>query len=149
MRETFKDVDISIGEGKSRKFRLSKFDALTGSYVIYTLLTQILPMGLDSQLGNVPKIGSSLPVMSKEKFFEIQKDCLAHCAEIQSIGSVVTPMPVIMKDGRWGISDLEHDAPLVMALTVQVLGYNVQSFFEENTLEIFKGSFPQLNLSDV
>jgi hypothetical protein len=43
-----------------------------------------------------------------------------------------------MADGRWGVEDLENDAPLVVALTVQILGYNAQSFFGENTLNMFQ-----------
>jgi hypothetical protein len=148
MRETFKDVEIKVGEGKHRKFRLNKFDAQTGSYIIYTLLTQVLPMGLGNQIEGLSTEGN-LPVMSKEKFFEIQKDCLLHCAEIQTVGNVVSPMPVMMKDGRWGVPDLEFNAPLIMALTIQVLGYNAQSFFDENTLEMFKEGISQLTLSNV
>lgn len=134
MRETFKDVTIS-----NRKFRLNKFDALTGSFVIYTLLTQILPMGLGKKIeGLESQDKSNLPVMTRERFTELQIICLKACSEIKPAGNSIVPVPIMMADGRWGVEDLENDAPLVVALTVQILGYNAQSFFGENTLNMFK-----------
>lgn len=90
MRELFKDVEIN-----GRKFRVSKFDALTGSYIIYSLLTQILPMGLGAQIEGL-EADPSLPPMSKDKFMEIQKDCLKKCAEIKMVGDSVVPIPILM-----------------------------------------------------
>jgi hypothetical protein len=162
MRETSKVVEIG-----DRKFQIGKFDALTGSYVIYTLLTQILPMGLGAKIEGLPTNSNSkppegdnnqsdmgflkdlkIPLMSKETFVELQKDCLRVCSEIKPTGDIVAPMPVLMADGRWGVEDLQKDAPTVMALTIQVLGYNVQDFFGGNALENFKESISKLNSSN-
>ena len=142
-RELFKDVEIG-----NRKFRLNKFDALTGSYVIYTVLTQILPMGLGNQIEGLPDMTKGMSVMPKEQFVELQKDCLKACSEIIMTGNTVAPIPVLMSDGRWGIDDLAQDTATVMMLTIQVLGYNVKSFFDENVLETFKDSIAQLNMSN-
>jgi hypothetical protein len=146
MRETFKDIEV--GE---RKFRISKFDALTGSYIIYTLLTEILPMGIGSKIDGLEKenVNKNLPQMTKEKFTEIQKDCLKCCSEIRPEGNVVLPVPIMLKDGRWGVDDIQNDAPLAMLLTIHVLGYNAQSFFQGNALEMFQQSTAQFNLSNV
>jgi hypothetical protein len=142
MRELFKDIDVG-----DRKFRINKFDALTGSYVVYTILTQVLPMGIGKQIEGISETGN-MPAMSKEKFIDLQKDCLRACSEIKPVGGQVVPVPILMADGRWGVEDLENDAPTVMILTIQVLGYNVQSFFEGNVLDTFKNSITQLNLSN-
>lgn len=153
MRETTKQIEIG-----DRKFIIGKFDALTGSYIIYTLLTQILPMGLGKSIEGLPEnegntslptiSNTSLPTISKEQFSEIQKDCLKCCSEIQPVGGQVIPVPVMLKDGRWGVENLEQDALTVTLLTVQVLGFNVQSFFDGNALETLKQSFTQLNSSN-
>lgn len=146
-RESFKDIDIG-----NRKFRVHKFDALTGSYVIYTVLTQVLPMGLGNQIeelaDNAKDSIKSMPIMPKEQFMELQRDCLRACSEIIMTGNTVAPIPILMSDGRWGVEDLSHDAALAMMLTIQVLGYNVKSFFDENVLETFKDSIAQLNMSN-
>lgn len=142
MRETFKDVDIA-----GRKFRINKFDALTGSYIIYTVMTQILPMGMGKKIDGLDE-SSSMPIMSKEKFREIQIDCLKACSEIKPAGNSIAPMPIMMSDGRWASEEYENDAPLVMALTVQVLGYNIQNFLEGNALKLFTDSFQSLNFSN-
>ena len=140
MKETFKNIEI-----EGRKFQIHKFDALTGSYIIYTLLTQILPMGLGKGIEGLSDIPANLPEMTKEKFMEIQKDCLRACSEVMPVGNQILPVKVLLPDGRWGVADLEGNAPLVMVLTMQVLGYNAQSFFSENALEMFKNSFAQLS----
>lgn len=145
MRETFKDIEVG-----NRKFRIQKFDALTGSYIVYTVLTQVLPMGLGKQIEGLEdsQANKNLPPMPKEQFMEIQKDCLKCCSEIRPEGNVVLPIQVMLPDGRWGVEDIKNDAPLAFMLTVQVLGYNVQSFFEENALEMFQKSFSQLTSSN-
>lgn len=144
MREIEKEFTVG-----NRRFRVKKFDALTGSYIIYTLLTQILPMGLGKQVAGLEdNAPANAPVMNKETFMDIQRSCLKTCFEIVPAGGIVTPMPVMLADGRWGIGDLENDAPTVMLLTIQVLGFNVQSFFDESVLKEFKTSISQLNLSN-
>ena len=144
MRETFKDVDV-----QKRKFRIGKFDALTGSYIAFVVISQLMPIMGKDQSVDEGKIAMSAPsILPKEVFFEIQKSCLQVCSEIIMIGDVVSPMPVMLKDGRWGIQDIENDAGLAMMLTVQVLGYNMQSFFAGNALEDFKSGISQLNLSN-
>jgi len=144
-RETFKDITIG-----SRKFRLNKFDALTGSYIVYTLLTQILPMGLDEKVeGLAGQDRSSLPTMSKDSFISLMRDCLKVCSEIKMVNNIVAPVPIMLGDGRWAVPDLETDTVTVMLLTVQALGFNVTDFFTENALEEMKASFSELNLSNV
>lgn len=68
--------------------------------------------------------------MSKADFLELQKDCLSVCAEMLPAG----PTPVLNEDGTFGVLDLEHDAPTVLALTVQALAWNLSSFFDESLL---------------
>lgn len=124
VREDFKAVEIS-----GRKWKIKKFDALTGSYVAYQLLIQALPMsGLSSVLGGLSK---DRPLMAREDFLALQRDCLGLCFEMTAVNGVPVDMPVLMQDGRWAVEGLEHDTATVMALTVQALSFNVSSFFEQ------------------
>ena len=146
-RETYKDIQIG-----GRAWRINKFDALTGSYVVYTLLTQVLPMGMESKVSGLAEQSNdraSLPVMNKETFISLMQDCLKVCSEIKMVNNIVAPVSVLMADGRFGVADLEHDTVTVMLLTVQTLGYNVSDFFSENALDEIKKSFSELNLSNV
>jgi hypothetical protein len=124
-RETFKIVEM--GE---RKFRIEKFDALTGSYLAYQLLNLALPPMLGGLLAKsgipVGGGGSQGRIMSKQEFLDFQKDCLAACFEVLPAGN----MPVITENG-FGVIGLEQDLSTVVMLTVHVLLFNVQSFFEE------------------
>ena len=129
-RETFKDIEVN-----GRKFRIKKFDALTGSYVLYTVLTQLLPAGIIQQIsGLTDAMQSTAEPISKEKFIDLQKDCLKMCSEIIPAGDVIAPMPIMLADGRWGIDGIENDILLVLALTVHVLRYNVEDFFADDAL---------------
>jgi hypothetical protein len=117
-----------IFEFGGRKWRIGKFDAMTGSYIAYKLMAEVLPMGLGQQAGIPAPSGGR--VMSKADFLELQKDCLSVCAEMLPAG----PTPVLNEDGTFGVLDLEHDAPTVLALTVQALAWNLSSFFDESLL---------------
>jgi hypothetical protein len=138
-RETHKIVEIS-----GRRWRIGKFDALTGSYIVYRLLFQMLPMGMeqmpDVQALNLPK---GRGVMSKQEFMELQMDCLSVCSELVLVGTVESPISVLL-NGVFSREGLQDDTLLVMALTVHALVFNVTSFFEEDALRDMVKSFQGL-----
>jgi len=134
-RETFKEIEI-----KGRKFRINKFDALTGSYIAYTLMNEVLPMGLNMKAG-IPMPKNSTK-MTKEAFSELQKDCLRVCGEMLDAGFA----PVIDENGNWGVNDLEYDTATVLNLTIQVLVSNVSSFFDESLLRSLTETFSDTSL---
>lgn len=138
-RETHKDVEID-----GRKWRVGRFDALTGSYIATLLLMQMLPMGLDQQVG-LAGIVKGKSLMNKETFFDVQRDCLKVCSEIQQVGSVEAPVMVMLSDGRWGVADVENNLPVVLALTVHTLIFNVSDFFQEGALSSLMESYPALS----
>jgi hypothetical protein len=123
--ETFKDVTIA-----GRNWRVKKFDALTGSYIAYTLLNLALPPMFAKMLaGSIPLVSDtpSGRMMTKQEFMDFQKDCLKICFEVLPAGEA----PVIDDNGNWGIDGIENDLATVLTLTVHVLGFNVASFFGE------------------
>lgn len=134
-RETYKDVDFN-----DRKWRINKFDAMTGSYIAYKLMAEALPMGLSSQIGIPEKANKSNKLMSKEDFFDLQKDCLKVCAEVLPAG----PAPVIVDNGNWGVMGIENDTKTVLFLTVQALIWNVTGFFDESLLTSIAGAMSSI-----
>jgi hypothetical protein len=130
-RETTKTVEVG-----GRKFRLGKFDALTGSYIAYKLTTELLPLGLSQKLGfDAP---TERRAMSRGDFRELQMDCLRLCGEILPAG--VTP--VINDDGTFAVEGLENDTGSVLVLTIQALAHNVQDFFDGDLLDSLSKGLP-------
>ena len=106
-RAEFKEFEV--GE---RKFQVKRFDALTGSYIAFTLFEKILPVIMgnkDKFLGTktpdasadsfAEMLPSTLFKMSREDFTALQKDCLKVCYEVLPAGLT----PVIGANGRWCI----------------------------------------------
>lgn len=143
-KETFKDVEVG-----GRKWRIGKFDALTGSYILYQVMSGVLPMGIETQM-----TGMGLPkgrgMMSKEDFISLQKECLGVCYELVTVGANNNPVPVILSNGAWGVEGINDDLNIVIALTVHSLLFNLISFFDESALKELTESFrdlPQFNAS--
>ena len=134
-KEKYKDVEFG-----GSWYRIEKFDARTGSYVVYKLLAQVLPIlpmlskevDPDEFRGQLPSV---LTKLSKEEFGELQTACLLVCSRLE--GNSKIPMPVITDDGRIAIEDLNDDTVTIMFLTVHAIAFNVSSFFGENTLKEF------------
>ncbi|CQR71683.1 hypothetical protein SOV_04790 [Sporomusa ovata DSM 2662] len=135
-REQFKIVEIA-----GRKWRIEKFDAMTGSYIAYKLMGHMLPGGFDGQItgGNAPK---DRTVMSKKEFADLQLDCLHVCYEVLPAGKA----PVIGENGAWGVMNIEDDTITVLALTVHALAFNISGFFDGNALKELIASFSGMTL---
>lgn len=140
-RELYKEVELG-----GRRWRIGRFDALTGSYISTLIVMQLLPFGV-GELAGLGSISSGKSLMSKETFIEVQKDCLKVVCELKLVGESVMPLPVMFPDGRWGAADLEDNAPIVMGLTAQVLMFNILDFFPEGVLKDLSGMFQDLSQS--
>lgn len=119
VRETHKDIELN-----GRKFRLTKFDAQTGSYIGFQILMAMVPGGIEN---GMKSLEAGRPILDRKTFMAIQADCLGVCYEIQLDQF---PVKVLLADGRWGVDGLDTDTPLVMALTIHALLFNINSFFE-------------------
>jgi len=140
-REKFKDIEI-----EGRKFRINRFDALTGSYIASLLLMQILPMAIGKKLG-FKNLGQEGSLMKKETFIDLQKDCLKVCQEITKVENTEMPMSVMLPDGRWGVEGLENEITIVLPLVIQTLVFNLKDFFQDGALEKLKKTTSDLSLS--
>ena len=137
-RVTFKDEKI-----KDREFRIYKFDALTGSYIAYTLMAEALPMGLHEKMG-IPAPQGDIKKMSREDFKALQMDCLKVCSEKLPAGI----QPIFDEGGKWAVVGLETDTATVLALTIHALMFNVKSFFDESLLTSLSGAMSDMSLQD-
>lgn len=137
-RAEFKEFEVG-----GRKFQVKRFDALTGSYIAFTLFEKILPviMGNKDQFigSKTPDVSadkfsemlpSTLFKMSRENFTALQKDCLKVCYEVLPAGLT----PVIGANGRWGIIGVDTDTGLILRLTIEALLFNLLGFFKEGGL---------------
>lgn len=137
-RAEFKEFEV--GE---RKFQVKRFDALTGSYIAFTLFEKNLPVIMgnkDKFLGTktpdasadsfAEMLPSTLFKMSREDFTALQKDCLKVCYEVLPAGLT----PVIGANGRWGIIGVDTDTGLILRLTIEALLFNLLGFFNDGGL---------------
>lgn len=143
-RIDFKDIIIG-----TRKFRLHKFDALTGSYMLFKLIGIISPifkyMDIKTAKGklngsaqdekeeeitktDIAMILGEITKLPKEDFEYIQKNCLMVTNEIHEKTSQISA-PVLNEYGTWGTMDIT--TPLILNLTAQSLLFNISNFFGE------------------
>lgn len=134
-----------------RTFKIKKFNALVGSYILYNILNKVLPAFLQSELSEGLKAqGTSADdiknlssdklagvatalnkvEMSRDEFMQLQRDCLSVCYEVLPGREA----PVIDATGNFGVIGLDDNTGLVMSLTIQSLLFNVKGFFFEGGL---------------
>lgn len=130
-KELFKTIDID-----ERKFILCKFNAQTGSYILFKLTSIITP--LFSQIKNSKKtedlnlddinlteLASSLFSLPEKEFRYIQDHCLMSIKEL-----LPGAQPFVLDEfGTWGNEDIEFDTQLVLNLTLKELVFNIAPFF--------------------
>lgn len=144
-REKEKTVEVF-----GRKFKISKFDAFTGSYILFQLLEKVLPMGAEERIPGEgsASLAETLPqgrtLMSKAEFIKLQRDCLSVVSEVLPAG----PRPVFNANGTWGLNDMENNTPLVIMLTIHALVFNIGDFFAAGGLSELKKSLAGLSLAN-
>jgi hypothetical protein len=133
----YKDIEVN-----GRKFRLGKFDARTGSYMLFKLVGILTPIfkNIDTKKDvkdiniediNLTEMLSSLTSLPEKDFRYIQDNCLRTVKELLPGNA-----PQVLDEfGNYGILDAEYDTMLILNLTVQALIFNVSGFFSENLLD--------------
>lgn len=145
-RETKKIVEI-----QGRKFEIRSFDAFTGSYIAFTLMEKMLPMGMEAKVMNAVKADGgdaavSLPsraLMSKGEFIAFQRDVLSVVGEVLPARTA----PLFNENGSWGIADIEDNAMLVILLTIHALVFNIAGFFTGDGLKELKAGLQSLSFA--
>lgn len=145
-RETKKIVEI-----QGRKFEIRAFDAFTGSYIAFTLMEKMLPMGMEAKVMNAVKADGgdasvSLPIralMSKGEFIAFQRDVLSVVGEVLPARTA----PLFNENGSWGVTDIEDNAMLVILLTIHALVFNIAGFFSGDGLKELKAGLQSLSFA--
>jgi hypothetical protein len=139
MTDKQKDVEIKV-DGKPARYRIGRFTPNVGSWIAFVLMTNVLPAIFSKGL-NAPKNGRAI---SEEDFAAVQNHCFRICSRFNGAG---LPEPIMMEDGRWIDKDLESDLVGTIALTVQVLQFNISPFFEDDGLKASMTTASGLNPS--
>lgn len=148
----YKDIELTVA-GKKRKFRINKFDARSGSYILYTVMSRFLPSILQLKSGaetitdmskvvNPEDIVSSI-TMSDGEFNKLQNAALQVCEEILPAGAT----PVVDASGNFSVIGLEKEAVAVFVLTAQALVFNLSGFFGEDGLTSLLSGIQQVTPS--
>ena len=147
-RETKKIVEI-----QGRKFEIRSFDAFTGSYIAFTLMEKMLPMGMEAKVMNTLRAEGqdvdALPtpnraLMSKGEFIAFQRDVLSVVGEVLPARTA----PIFNENGTWGVSDIEGNAMLVILLTIHALVFNIAGFFTGDGLKELKAGLQSLSFAN-
>lgn len=138
---------IKIGD---RSFRINKFDAMKGSFILFKVMKILTPIFSSDaiktfraaksveevDIGNInfTEIMSGLTDMKEEDFVYIQTNCLKTCSEILPSGDV----RVLNDNNTYGIIGIEQDIKIVMALTIHTIVFNVSGFFGGSLSDLVK-----------
>ena len=154
-----KREESRIVEIGGRRWKIGRFDALTGSYILTVVLRMVapvigvlMPKGFDTPMDEVRQaidpglLMQLIPKFDKSEFSSLQRDCLSVCQEATNLNGISAFIPVIMPDGRWGVAGLETDTMTVLMLTIHTLIFNVTGFFDGNAFSDLAESFKGLNL---
>ena len=120
---------IAVG---GSKYRLSKLDARSASYIAYTSAGIVAPLmrkGKNNGNISVESISKVLPAVPRHEFEEIQTMLLKTVVKMNDVGGQLLPEPILKEDGSFAIEDLAYDAGAVIALTVSSFLFNVGGFF--------------------
>ena len=147
-RETKKIVEI-----QGRKFEIRSFDAFTGSYIAFTLMEKMLPMGMEAKIMNAlraeGKDVDALPtpnraLMSKGEFIAVQRDVLSVVGEVLPGRTA----PLFNDNGSWGVENVADNAMLVILLTIHALVFNIAGFFTGDGLKELKAGLQSLSFAN-
>ena len=132
----YKEKIITVmDDDKERTFKIKKFNALTGSFILYNLLNKVLPAFLSTELNTAVADAPNADLLTQDKmvgiaqtlnkvemtrdeFMQLQRDCLSVCYEVLPGREVPVVDPTT---GNTGV---------VMNLTIQSLIFNVKGFLQ-------------------
>ena len=135
-----KDVEIS-----GQRYQIGKMSARSGSWIVVQLITKLMPMGIENQLG-IEGLSSGRSEMSEAEFLNIQDHCLDVCRRYEMVAGQEVAMPIMARPGVFAFKELESNLLTILALTVHALLFNVTPFFEGDGLKSVMASFKDLNL---
>jgi hypothetical protein len=134
--EAYKEVTI-----QGRAFRVGRFSAKDGSFLALKVGGLLAPLfgGASASPAEVPMLemlGKLTAGLQEKDFSYLQEKCLAVCEERLPAGWT----KVVDASGAFAVFDLDENATLVLALTIQALVFNLSDFFGEHGLTELLGA---------
>lgn len=123
-----KTKDIEVG---GKKYRLTKLDARTGSYIAAKLAILAAPMLAQGKAVDAASVSAAMPNLKREDFDELQTLLLQRVQKLNDVQGQLLPEPVLKADGAFVDEELAYNVANVMNLTVQSIMFNVGDFFAE------------------
>lgn len=141
MNEMKKRETSTIFECDGRSFTINAFDPMVGNYIMYQIMSFVLPMGIGQAVNKnvgtekLPEGNTAAPKMSKQDFISLQVDILSTVEENMPTGHKA---PVVRENGTYGVQDVTMG--LLLKLIVQSITFNFKDFFTESQSigELFK-----------
>ena len=124
-RITEKEIEL-----EGRKFVLRKFDPMFGSYISL----KIFQSSGDEGKGkfNIEATLTKIMGDNYESYAQLQNRILGYCSEVLPAGKI----PVINNEGNIAIIGLT--APMMLALSVSVILFSLEDFFDKEEQEALK-----------
>jgi hypothetical protein len=131
--------DSKIIDFKGKSLRISKFNPLDGCYILQQVLSSFMPDVFEKQIEeNRPfKPTRSL---SKDEFNELLTTCCKNVVYLQKI-PVPVNIPLINENGSFAVGDFDFSDYFL--ITMEVLAFNLLSFFTAENLKRLLGIFKQ------
>ena len=140
-----------IVELNNRKWKISKFDALTGNYIALKMISRLSGVVAGIAAGELADpiiiglaITQNLGTLPKQEFLQIQEECISCVKEIQEVNGTAIDVLVRTPEGLWGVPDLEEEPLLILGLVSHVLVFNLMDFFSADALKELGKSFQGL-----
>lgn len=126
LKQKYQEVEVG-----GKKYRLTKMDARTGSYIAAKLALLAAPLLKKGGSVDDNAMAALIPSLNRKDFEEIQTLLLKRVKLLREKDGVSLPEPILMADGSFVDEELEYSTAAVMNLTVQSIMFNVGDFFAE------------------
>lgn len=126
LKQKYQDVEVG-----GKKYRLTKMDARTGSYIAAKLALLAAPLLKKGGSVDDNAMAALVPSLNRKDFEEIQTLLLKRVKILREKDGIFLPEPILKADGSFVDEELEYSTAAVMNLTVQSIMFNVGDFFAE------------------
>ena len=121
MRKREKSVIVEIFD---EKYKIEKYTAWVGAFIIFKLINKALPSLLSE--GDAAALSSLQNQMGKQEFTEFLKDVLS----VVSVKKEAGFFPVLDEMGNLQ-ADLQDDTITILLLAIHAIKFNASDFFSE------------------
>lgn len=116
------------------KYRLSKLDARSASYLCMKVAAIIAPALSGGSSITENDMSASLSSMPRKEFDELQTMLLKTVCKLEYADGRDMPVPILNASGNFVDADLAYDIKTVLMLTVNAILFNIGSFFQDPAL---------------